>query len=143
MSFRIAVTTTQSPQSVFFRVEQQAVWHFHTASWTTAPNGERILTMNQSGTSGILRFVNNNGERFAVIVGIDNRQRWCDIIPNDTPTQTGQSVLSLYYNGGRNANIRESRFSQRIAYLRGRRRISIHFTVLQGNNLRATITVGQ
>ncbi|KIM41884.1 hypothetical protein M413DRAFT_410275 [Hebeloma cylindrosporum] len=100
MSFRITLGTHQDAGTPFFRVQQQpAVWTFGTASWS-ASNGERTLTMNQSGTSGILRFVNNNGERFAVIVGIDNRQRWCDIIPDDSPAQTSLSLLSRYYTRG-------------------------------------------
>ncbi|KAG2043731.1 Cytolysin/lectin, partial [Suillus americanus] len=55
------------------------------------------LVMDGSGTSGALRFRNGAGEQFVVTRGVHNYKRWCDIVIDLTPGDTGVRIQHEYY----------------------------------------------
>ncbi|KAK1835658.1 fungal fruit body lectin-domain-containing protein [Podospora conica] len=66
---------------------EKTCWLGAGTEWERTDDGA-ILSMNASGTSGMLRFRTSGGDRFAVAVGVHNYKRWCDIsadLDNATP----------------------------------------------------------
>ncbi|PPQ81531.1 hypothetical protein CVT25_013327 [Psilocybe cyanescens] len=53
--------------------------------------------MGGSGTSGIVRFASDSGENFAVVLGVHNYARWCDIVTDIPTTQTATTLQPIYY----------------------------------------------
>lgn len=57
---------------------EKTTWFGAGTEWHHPEEG-RVLTMDASGSSGMLRFRTSRGDRFAVAVGIHNYKRWCDV----------------------------------------------------------------
>jgi hypothetical protein len=54
--------------------------------------------MGGSGTSRTLHFMSDSGEFFVVAVGVNNSNRWCDVV--SSPGTTGLQINEEYYNSG-------------------------------------------
>ncbi|KAH9924525.1 lectin 3a [Fomitopsis serialis] len=83
-----------------FAVVEQTVWYYADGGVWTYADDIRTLTMNGSGTSGVLRFRGSDGEEFLVPLGVHNYKRWCDIVPDLAPGDTAMKVQPEYYNSG-------------------------------------------
>ena len=140
MSYRITARVYQPNTNNFFRVVEQTV--FTEGTWDES-NGEYVLSMSRSGSSGTLRFVGSGGERFIVALGVHNSRRWCDIVTNLTEEQTGVVIHPQYYDGtpGR-TRARESQLSQYSVRNAQNRNFTVNYTVAEGNDLRANIIIG-
>ncbi|RDB28811.1 Agaricus bisporus lectin [Hypsizygus marmoreus] len=141
MSYTIRVTLVNP--GAFQNVEK-TVWHYaNGGTWTEEPNGVFVLRMNGSGTSGTLRFKDSfSGEAFLAAFGVHNYKRWCDIIPDLAENDTGADIHPTYYQSGKRDNMLWQQAAN-IEKTDAKRvnRISIKYTVAEGNNLAATLTI--
>lgn len=97
MAYNITVRTNNKSDKGFNIVEK-TVWHG--GIWSSR-NGIQKLTMDDSGTSGTLRYMNKeSGEHFVVALGVHNYKRWCEILVNLAPKETAAQRHAFYYNGG-------------------------------------------
>ena len=72
--------------------------------WDEERGGMR-LSMNGSGTSGIIMFKDKTEEKFAVMLGVHNYKVWTDVV-TDFGNETTQSIRDSYYReGGRGATL--------------------------------------
>ncbi|KAH9549342.1 hypothetical protein CY35_10G013600 [Sphagnum magellanicum] len=95
MSYTIHATFIQTKLHPSYSIVEKT--NFHEGTWSE--NGpEHILTMSNSGHSGILRFKSADGNYFLVPLGVHNYKRWCDIVVDATPTDTGVAIHPEYYN---------------------------------------------
>ena len=143
MSYKITVRVYQTNPNNFFRLVEQTVWKYANGGTWGESNGEYVLTMGGSGTSGTLRFVGDDGEKFIVAFGVHNYKRWSDIVTNLTDDQTGVVINPQYYDGTPDrAHARESQRSEySVKNLQGRN-FTVNYTVNEGNDLRANIIIG-
>ena len=96
MSYKITVRVYQTNPNNFFRLVEQTVWKYANGGTWGESNGEYVLTMGGSGTSGTLRFVGDDGEKFIVALGVHNYKRWGDIVTNLADDQTGVVINPQY-----------------------------------------------
>ena len=135
MSYKITVRVYQTDSNRFFLVVEQSV--FKGGIWAES-NGEYVLTMTGSGTSGTLRFVGNDDEIFLVVLGVHNYKRWGDIVTNLDEDQTGAAINPQYYGGPADrAHARESQLAEYSVKNAQGRSITVNYTVAEGNDLRA------
>ncbi|KAF8962721.1 fungal fruit body lectin [Flammula alnicola] len=136
MSYKITLRIYQTNPNAYFRVVEQTVYK---GTWTEA-DGERKLSLNNSGVCGTIRLVADNGENFLVAIGIHDFQRWCDIVTNLGEDDTGLNINPQYC--GARSGIREKKLSSySISNVKGRK-FSINFTVAEGNDLKANVIIG-
>ncbi|KAJ7903937.1 fungal fruit body lectin [Mycena leptocephala] len=141
MSYKITLRVYQTNPNAYFRIVEKTVWnHANGGTWSES-DGEQVLIMGGSGTSGILRFLSDTGEYFLVAIGVHNYKRWCDIVSNITPDMTGATVHPEYYTGGR-AFVRERQLASYGGPNAQGRSLDIKFTVAEGNDLKAYIIIG-
>ncbi|KAF9545682.1 fruit body lectin [Agrocybe pediades] len=140
MSYTLTLRTYQTDPTAFFAVVEQSAWV--NAAWSDT-DGVKKLSITGSGTSGGLRFqCPDTKETFAVYVGVHNFKRWCDIVV-DTAENTVTTLFPEYYKGGtpQDAALWRQAASFSATNSRGRK-ISINFSVADGNNLVANIVIG-
>jgi len=144
MSYKITVRVYQTNPNAFFHIVEKTVWNYANGGTWSEMNGEQILTMGGSGTSGTLRFVADNGENFIVALGVHNYKRWGDIVTNLTNEQTGVIINPEYYNNA-NADRVAARERQLASYsvnnAKGRK-FAVNYTVAEGNDLQCNIIIG-
>jgi hypothetical protein len=80
-----------------FTIVEKTVWHYANGGTWSDTDSIQTLRMNGSGTSGALRFTNGVGEQFLVLLGIHNYKRWCDIVTDLEPEDTGMKIQPGYY----------------------------------------------
>ncbi|KAF2655121.1 hypothetical protein K491DRAFT_436777 [Lophiostoma macrostomum CBS 122681] len=56
--------------------------------------GSYLLSMDDSGTSGMLRFNSSSGEMFCLVVGF---RRWCDIVVDLDDDDTAEKIHPTYH----------------------------------------------
>ena len=79
--------------------------HNNSGTWGPSVNGVEVLMMPESGTSGVLRYRNNVGEWFIVVVGIHNYKPWVDIATDLAAHEDTKTVNQEWYGKGkRNQN---------------------------------------
>jgi len=140
MSYKITLRVYQTNQNAFFRVVEQTV--FHDGSWSDI-DGQRVLNMGYSGTSGTIRFESDTGENFLVAIGVHNYKRWCDIVTDlKTDREAGVTVNPQYYNNGERHAQREKQLASFATKNAHGRNIEVRFTVSDGNDLKANIIIG-
>ncbi|KIY66243.1 fungal fruit body lectin, partial [Cylindrobasidium torrendii FP15055 ss-10] len=146
MSYKITVRVYQTDQNAFFNVVEQTIWHYASGgTWAAVSGtGELVLKMGGSGTCGSLRFLDaDSDEAFIVTLGVHDSKRWCDIVTNLSLDQTGVVITPQYYNG--QADREKAREAQLANYnvnnAKGRN-IAVHYTVDEGNDLKANIIIG-
>ncbi|KAF7971593.1 hypothetical protein HWV62_20766 [Athelia sp. TMB] len=143
MSYRIKLDIFQTNPNTHFRVVEQTVFHYaHGGTWGEI-DGEKLLTMGASGTSGTIRFLaDDTGEAFIVALGIHNYKRWCDVVTNLKNDETGVLINPQYYNnGGRDYQREKQLASYSVKNAKGRN-VEIKFTKDEGQDLRAQIVIG-
>ncbi|CAK9859161.1 unnamed protein product [Sphagnum jensenii] len=95
MSYTIHATFIQTKLHPGYSIVEMT--NFREGTWSE--NGpEHILTLSASGSSGILRFKSSDDNYFLVSLGVHNYKRWCDIVVDATPTDTGVAIHPEYYN---------------------------------------------
>nr|BAB63923.1 fruit body lectin [Pleurotus cornucopiae] len=144
MSYTIKVRVYQTNPNAFFRIVEQGVWHYANGGTWSDKDGVLTLTMGGSGTSGMLRFMTEQGkEAFFIAMGVHNYKRWVDIVTGLANDVTCVRALPEYY--GDKAERAQSREAQRITQSVlniDRRNISATYSVAEGNNLELNIVIG-
>lgn len=149
MSYTIAVRVYQTNVEAFFHVVEKTVWHYANGGTWHEFQGEHILTMGGSGTSGTLRFDSDTGESFLVALGVHNYKRWCDIVTGLNPGETGVVIHREYYHGSERDNglsrgyVREGQWASYEVQSLGdqQRKFEVVYSVAQGRNLRANVII--
>ena len=144
MSYTISVRVYQTNPNAFFNIVEKTVWQYANGGTWSESNGEQVLTMGGSGTSGTLRFVADNGENFIVALGVHNYKRWCDIVTNLSNQQTGVIINPEYYDSkypDREAAREKQLASYNVKNAKGRN-FAVNFTKGDGNDLKANIIIG-
>ncbi|RAL12732.1 uncharacterized protein BO97DRAFT_53687 [Aspergillus homomorphus CBS 101889] len=102
MSYTIRLSIRNSTTDTLTVVEE-ACWHYaNGGTWTAEQqNGEYVLTMGGSGTSGMLRFQSSSGDLFTLVLGVHNYHPWGDVQVNLRPEDTAARMLPEYYSGGK------------------------------------------
>ncbi|KZP10250.1 lectin [Athelia psychrophila] len=138
MSYKISLRVFQTNPNAFFHIVEHSC--FTKCHWSKV-DGEMILNMDNSGTSGTLRLLSDTGENFVVVLGVHNYKRWCDIVP-DLKNDTGASLNPEYYDGGHRSSQREKqRSSFQLDNAKGRK-CEIKFIKEEGQNLQANLIIG-
>jgi hypothetical protein len=145
MSYAIHVRVIQTDPSYWFSVVEKTNWHYANGGTWSECNGEHTLTMGGSGTSGTLRFKNPQGDYFLVALGIHNYKRWCDIVPDATPSTTGVVVNPTYYSDGTGS--RGEMLWKQLAHLEKTTakgvKVTVDYYKEDGNTLYSTITIAK
>ena len=133
MHLRINQTGTD-----FFGVVEQTVFYGNSGTWTNN-NGELVLTMGGSGISGTLRFQSASGDIVLFALGVHNYKRWCDIVTDLQPKDTGMYIHPTYYQdsgveGSRNAMLWKQLSKIEKTDAKGNS-FSVNFFKEDGNNL--------
>ncbi|KZP10994.1 lectin 2a [Athelia psychrophila] len=137
MSYKINLCVFQTNPNAFFHiVEQTCLTKGH---WSEV-DGELILHMENSGTSGTLRLKSDTDEEFVLVLGIHNYKRWCDIVP-DIKGDTGASLNPEYYESGRRAEQREKQLASFSCKNQKGRKLEIKFIEEKDKNLKANLII--
>ncbi|KAI9041131.1 uncharacterized protein KD926_007401 [Aspergillus affinis] len=118
-------------------VVEKTCWYYANGGTWEEQDGQHVLHMGGSGTSGILRFVSTSGDIFTVILGIHNYSPWCDVQVNLQDGDTAAKMLPEYYSGGRLCKEYGNGFMSRTANLRW---VGITFDQQEGHELSAELT---
>ena len=144
MSYTITAQVYQTNPNAFFHIVEQTVWNYANGGTWSETDGQHVLTMGGSGTSGSLRFVSDTGENFIVTLGVHNYERWGDIVTNLANNQTGVIINPQYYDS-KFPDREKAREAQRASYsvdnAKGRK-FALNYTVASGNNLKVNIIIG-
>jgi len=142
-SYTIHVRVIQTKPKSWFNIVEKTVWKYANGGTWCECEGEQILTMGGSGTSGTLRFMNPHGEYFLVALGVHNYKRWCDIVPDLSPSNTGVEIHPTYYSEG--SGNRNDVLAKQLAHLekttRKNTKVTVDYYEENGNDMRATITI--
>jgi hypothetical protein len=142
MSYTIHVRVIQTKPTNWFSIVEKTCWHYGNGAYWSEVDGDHILQMGASGTSGMLRFRGPSGGYFLVALGVHNYKRWCDIVPDHQASNTGVQIHPTYYDDkdGRNQML-----WKQLAHLERTSTTGIKLTVdyykEDGNTLYATITI--
>ena len=136
MSYTITVRVYQSKTDRFYNLVEKSVASGGT--WSEV-NGEHVLTMYTSGTCGTLRFKSDTGLNIVFAVGVHNYKRWCDIVGRLDNNASGTTIQAEYYNSGGRASQREKQTASHSGENENDGKVSIQYTVAEGNNLKAYI----
>jgi len=96
MAYRLSVRIINDT-GVHLDVIEKSCWKGAGTAWTRSEAG-RHLSMNSSGSSGMLRIRSSEGEHFVVALGVHNYKRWCDVDVNLTDSQVLHDLHEAYYN---------------------------------------------
>jgi len=116
-------------------VVEETCWYYANGGTWTERDGQHVLSMAGSGTSGMLRFKSSMGESFALIVGIHNFKPWCDLVVDLKDGDTNMKTHPLYYDGTLPGSFILS-FEKTTA---AGRTLEIDFTTTAGSNLVASL----
>ena len=143
MSYCITLCVYQTnPERGHFCVVEQTVWHYANGGTWCGSNDMLNLTMGGSGTSGVVRFMSDKGERITVAVGVHNDKRWCDVVTGLEPKDTALLINGQYYNNGGRDHMREKQLAEyNVTSVLGTK-VEVNYTVAEGNKLRANIIIG-
>jgi hypothetical protein len=105
MSYTIHVRVIQSDASNWWSIVEKSVWCAAGGGTWSEVNGEQILTMPATDTSGYLRFMSPvKDDYFVAILGVQDREKWCDLVSLKA-SDTCMSIAPLYYNNGPKSEI--------------------------------------
>ncbi|KAJ7506008.1 lectin [Mycena galericulata] len=146
MSYTITVRVFQTNPSngAYFRIVEQTTFRSGDGKneWNVI-QGTPTIAFGGSGTSGALRFKSDKtNEPFIVVLGVHNYKRWCDIVTDPTPLQTAMAINEEYYGGGGRHGQRERQNSSCNVTNSSGRRITVNYSVAEGNSLVADVIVG-
>ncbi|KAH8428571.1 uncharacterized protein LDX57_006267 [Aspergillus melleus] len=100
MSYTIRVRVTNGTPDTLTVVEKTCWYYANGGTWTEQ-DGQHVLHMGGSGTSGMLRFKSSSGENFTVVLGIHNYKPWCDAQVKLQDGDTAVKIHPEYYSGGK------------------------------------------
>ena len=140
MSYSITLRVYQTnPGRGFFHIVEKTVWHYANGGTWFEADGALTLTQGGSGTSGVLRFLSDKGERITVAVGVHNYKRWCDAVTGLKPKETALVINGQYYNNGGRDWVREKQQTEHSATSPTGTKVDVVYTVTEGNKLEANI----
>ncbi|KAG6841063.1 hypothetical protein C0991_002274 [Blastosporella zonata] len=140
--YSITLRVFQTNPNTHFRVVEQTVWNYANGGEWSLVQGQYVLKMNGSGTSGTIRFLADNGENFIVAIGVHNYKRWSDIVTNLGNDQTGVIINPQYYSQRDREEQREKQLAlYEVKNAKGRQ-FAIKFIKAEGNDLVADIIIG-
>ncbi len=143
MTYTIKVRVIQNKPEDWYSVVEKTVWHFANGGIWSECDGEHTLTMNGSGTSGMLRFKDAADNYFLVALGVHNYKRWCDIVPDQASSNTGVEIHPSYYADGTGS--RGEMLWKQLAHLERKTAkgvtISVDYWKEDGNTLYATVSI--
>ena len=142
MSYIITARIYQTNPNAFFQPIESTVWNYANGGTWSLVDGAHVLTMGGSGTSGILRFESDTGERFSVALGVHNNARWCDIVTGLAAKDTAVAIHPEYYNNGKRAYTREKTLKEYSVKSSAGRNFQVKYAVAEGNKLVANIIIG-
>ncbi|KAK4135131.1 fungal fruit body lectin [Trichocladium antarcticum] len=138
MSYTLQLRIVNDTTDVLTLVEKSC-WYGAGTAWTATESGH-VLSMNASGSSGMLRFRLGNGKLFSVAVGVHNYKRWCDVQGDIADNQPLTRTHPNYYNDSDPKNkALWAQASEASATANGRR-VTVSFYQPEGNRLLATVT---
>ena len=141
MSYTIRLRINQTGADWFGIVEKTA----QVDGFWTEVNGENILTMNGSGTSGTLRFKNAADDYVLVALGVHNYRRWCDILTDITHKDTGVQINPTYYQDASVPGSRSPMLWKQLDKIEKTdskgKKFAVNYIKADGNELIATITI--
>ncbi|KAJ2912846.1 hypothetical protein MD484_g7563, partial [Candolleomyces efflorescens] len=145
MSYSIKVRVYQTNVNAFFRIVEKGVWHYANGGTWSDQDGVLTLTMGGSGTSGMLRFMTEQGkEAFFIALGVHNYKPWVDIVTGLANDVTCVRALPEYYSSTANDRTR-AREAQRtkwsIMNIDGRT-ITTNYKGAEGRDLELNIVIG-
>ncbi|KAI5463645.1 lectin [Mariannaea sp. PMI_226] len=145
MSYSIKVRVYQTNPNAYFKCVEKGVWHYANGGTWTEQDGVLTLTMGGSGTSGMVRFMTEQGkEAFFIAMGVHNYKPWLDIITGLADDITCVKALPEYYNNTNPERCRSreaQRTSESILNI-DRRTIAASYKVAEGHNLELNIVLG-
>ncbi|KAH9972597.1 lectin [Lactifluus volemus] len=144
MTYTITIRVFQTDPRAYFHVVEKTNWKFAAPCVWSEVDGTHVLIMDHSGTCGSLRFESDTGENFIATLGVHNYKRWCDIVTNLSPEQTGVVITPEYYDSShpnREAQRERQLESYSVSNNKGRK-FTVSYSVVEGNSLTANIIIG-
>lgn len=120
---------------------EQTFWWGKSTRWSQIDStGVYVLSMANSGSSGMLRFQTSRGDYFAVAVGVHNYKRWCDVLV-DTADDSPLTKLHPKYYDDKDAKYQAlwAQASEFEATAKSGKTVRVKFYQAEGNVLRATV----
>ena len=144
MTYTITIRVYQSDVCAFFHVVEKTNWKYAAPCLWSEVDGTHVLIMENSGTCGSLRFESGTGENFIVTLGVHNYKRWCDIVTNLSPDQTGVVITPEYYDSKHSDRVaqRERQLESYSVSNNKGRKFTVSYSVAEGNNLTANVIIG-
>ncbi|PKX90472.1 uncharacterized protein P174DRAFT_515557 [Aspergillus novofumigatus IBT 16806] len=100
MSYTIRLRIENGTSDTLTAVEKTCWYYANGCTWTEK-DGEHVLFMGGSGTSGMLRFKTSSGDFFTVVLGMHNYSPWSGLLVNLQDDDTALKLHPEYYNGGK------------------------------------------
>ncbi|KAF4239925.1 hypothetical protein CNMCM6805_005382 [Aspergillus fumigatiaffinis] len=100
MSYTIRLRIENGTSDTLTVVEKTCWYYANGCTWTEK-DGEHVLFMGGSGTSGMLRFKTSSGDFFTVALGMHNNNAWSGLLVNLQEDDTALKLHPEYYNGGK------------------------------------------
>ncbi|KAF7978507.1 hypothetical protein HWV62_45667 [Athelia sp. TMB] len=142
-SYKIHCCIFQTNPNAHFRIVEQTVFHYANGGTWGEMDGQKMLCMGGSGTSGTLRLLaDKTGECFIVALGVHNYKRWCDVVTNLKDNETGVLINPQYYNNGGRDSQREKQLSSYSVKNAKGRHIEVKFTKDEGTDLMCNLIIG-
>lgn len=143
MAYTIHVSVVQL--SGTYDVVEQTAWD---NTYWTQHGGTFVLHLQNSGSSGTLRFRRHTNEKcntFIVSVGVHNYKRWCDIVTDLPPNHIGAKHNSLYYGEHPHSTGWGEMLWKQLSAIQKTtqegQNIFLIYTTAVGNDLYATLTI--
>jgi hypothetical protein len=139
MSYTIKIRLVNDTDDTLTLVEKTCWWG-HSTVWTE-PEGGHLLSIAASGTSGMLRFRNSDGDFFALAVGVHNNARWCDVVVDLADDAPLTQLHSAYYNDSDpKGKVKWNQASQASATNSKGKTVALDFYQADGYKLLASVT---
>ncbi|KAF3384109.1 hypothetical protein DPV78_012798 [Talaromyces pinophilus] len=100
MSYTIRLRIENSTSDTLTVVEKTCWYYANGCTWVEQ-DGQHVLSMGGSGTSGMLRFKSSSGDLFTVVVGMHNYNPWRGLLVDLREDDTALKLHPEYYNGGK------------------------------------------
>ncbi|CAG9993946.1 unnamed protein product [Clonostachys byssicola] len=142
MSYSIKARVYQTNTNAYFNIVEKGVWQ--NGTWSDQ-DGVLTLAMGGSGTSGMLRFMTEQGkEIFFVTLGVHNWKPWVDITEAPWPNASCVKILPEYYDAKYPVRCaaRDSQRASHSIHTAEHRTISAEYKVAEGHNLELNIVIG-
>ncbi|GFF48748.1 boletus edulis lectin [Aspergillus lentulus] len=110
MSYTIRLRVENSTSDTLTVVEKTCWYYANGCTWTEQ-DGQHVLFMGGSGTSGMLRFKSSSGDLFTVALGMHNYNPWRGLLVDLREDDTALKLHPEYYNGGKFSHLPEGVYS--------------------------------